>query len=77
MSKKPVTISLYTGAGGLDYGFEAVGFRTAVAVEFDDVCVKTLKRNRPSWPVIQDDINRVPTNTILRRAKLGHSNSTA
>ena len=28
-------LSLYTGAGGLDLGFEAAGFETAVAVEID------------------------------------------
>jgi DNA (cytosine-5)-methyltransferase 1 len=67
---KPTVISLYTGAGGLDYGFEAAGFRMAIAVELDPICVKTLRRNRPRWPVIQDDIHDVPTSTILRRGKI-------
>jgi DNA (cytosine-5)-methyltransferase 1 len=70
MSKQPSTISLFTGAGGLDYGFEAAGFRTAVALELDDACVKTLRRNRPRWPIIEDDIHRMPTRMILRMAKL-------
>jgi DNA (cytosine-5)-methyltransferase 1 len=67
--KKLTAISLYTGAGGLDYGFEAAGFRTAVAVEMDDRCVETLRLNR-RWPVINDDISAVPTQEILKKAKL-------
>ena len=67
--KKLAAISLYTGAGGLDFGFEAAGFRTAVAIEMDDVCVRTLRLNR-SWPVICGDINSVTTRRILAKAKL-------
>lgn len=67
--KKFAAISLYTGAGGLDYGFEAAGFRTAVAVEMDGRSVETIRLNR-RWPVIQDDINAVPTRDILAKAKL-------
>jgi DNA (cytosine-5)-methyltransferase 1 len=65
--KKPTVLSLYTGAGGLDYGFETAGFRTAVAVELDDICVRTLKQNR-RWPIISDDIHNVATNDILTKA---------
>jgi DNA (cytosine-5)-methyltransferase 1 len=67
--KKFTAISLYTGAGGLDFGFEAAGFRTAVAVEMDEVCVKTLRKNR-KWPVICDDINSVTSAKLLKKAKL-------
>lgn len=65
----PKLISLYTGAGGLDYGFEAAGFETAVAVEWDREACATLAKNRP-WPVIQNDIHAVPTAEILERAGL-------
>ena len=43
-------ISLYTGAGGLDLGFEAAGFSTCAAVELDNDARATLKANRPHWP---------------------------
>jgi DNA (cytosine-5)-methyltransferase 1 len=62
-------ISLYTGAGGLDLGFEAAGFQTRVAVEMDDACVATLSANR-RWPVIHRSIHDVPSTEILERADL-------
>lgn len=61
-------ISLYTGAGGLDYGFEAAGFETAVAVEFDHDCCETLRRNRP-WHVIERSIFDTPTAEILEHGR--------
>lgn len=63
-------ISLYTGAGGLDYGFEAAGFRTAVAVEMDAACCRFLEANRKHWPTIGEDIGAVGSEEILQAAKL-------
>lgn len=62
-------ISLFTGAGGLDYGFEAAGFRTAVALEIDARCCQTLRRNR-TWPIIERDLAEVPTSDLLEVAGL-------
>lgn len=62
-------ISLYTGMGGLDFGFEAAGFRTAVAVELDETCCSNLRANR-NWPVIQADISQVRSKEILKAAQL-------
>lgn len=62
-------ISLFSGAGGMDYGFEAAGFETRVALEFDRDCCATLRRNR-SFAVIERDIALVPTEEILAAGSL-------
>jgi DNA (cytosine-5)-methyltransferase 1 len=62
-------ISLFTGVGGLDFGFEAAGFTTTVAVEMDPVCCRTLRLNRP-WPVIEGDIHAVTSKKLLKTGKL-------
>ena len=69
MGTKPTVISLYTGAGGLDYGFEAAGFKTSVAIEVDHDSCETLRANR-RWPVIERDIHNISSEEILKRAKL-------
>lgn len=68
MSKRRA-ISLFTGAGGLDLGFEAAGFETAVAVEMDESAVQTLRSNR-NWPVLDRDIHSVSSAELLERAGL-------
>src|SRR5258705_204413 len=62
-------ISLFTGVGGLDFGLEAAGIKTAVAVEMDAVSCHTLRLNR-RWPVIEDDITDITSRRILRAAGL-------
>ena len=67
--KQRDVISLFTGAGGFDYGLEAAGFHISVAVEMDKWCVKTIKENR-EWRVIENDILRVSSEEILDTANL-------
>ena len=66
----PHVISLYTGAGGLDYGLEAAGFRVAACVENDPVGWLTIKKNRPSWKPVPDSIFDVTSRDLLNRAGL-------
>jgi len=55
-------LSLFTGAGGLDIGFERVGVRVVACVDNDPEACKTLRYNRPDWPVFETDIrNYWPT----------------
>ncbi len=68
MSRSPVLISLFSGAGGLDYGFEAAGFRTGAAVEMDHDCCETLRANR-KFPVFERSIFDVSTEEMLSAAK--------
>jgi DNA (cytosine-5)-methyltransferase 1 len=66
----PKVISLFSGAGGLDIGFEAAGFEIAVAVEQDPSCCKTLRANRPDCSIIEGDITAISTEEILSAAGL-------
>ena len=53
------TIELFAGAGGLALGVEKAGFNTLGLVEVDKDASDTLRRNRPEWRVINDDIANV------------------
>ncbi len=60
-------ISLFTGIGGLDFGFEAAGFDTVAAVEMDPVSCRTIRLNR-KWPVLEGDIHKIRSQEILAAA---------
>jgi DNA (cytosine-5)-methyltransferase 1 len=47
----PEVVSFFTGCGGMDLGFEAVGFQHVAAFEFNELFCKTLRRNRPKWDI--------------------------
>lgn len=53
------TIELFAGAGGLALGVEQAGFHTIGLVEYDKDAAETLKKNRPEWNVINDDIANI------------------
>lgn len=53
------TIELFAGAGGLALGVEQAGFEPLGLIEFDKDAADTLKKNRPNWNVIHDDISNI------------------
>ena len=67
---KPKIISLFSGAGGMDIGFELAGFETVIAVEYDSSCCDTLRLNRPDLKIIEGDISAISTAEILKVANL-------
>lgn len=52
-------IELFAGGGGLALGIEQAGFNTIGLVEFDKSASETLKKNRPEWNVIHEDISNI------------------
>lgn len=52
-------ISLFSGCGGLDLGFEKAGFNVVVANEFDKNILETFKVNHPNTKLIEGDIRNI------------------
>lgn len=77
-------ISLFSGAGGLDLGIEDAGFRTAVAVEWDEDAADTMEKNASAffpglkevvradlYPLVTGAEGGVTTREILRAGGFG------
>ena len=52
-------ISLFSGCGGLDLGFERAGFEIPIANECDPTIWETYKINHPSTKLIEGDIRNI------------------
>lgn len=64
---RPYTsVELFAGAGGLALGLEKAGFSVQGLVEFDKFAAATLRRNRPNWNVIEEDIVKATEMGIRR-----------
>lgn len=70
MRKKRICIELFAGAGGLALGLEQSGFEEVGLVEFDKTACETLRINRPTWNVIEEDIVEVSKRDLLKEFKL-------
>ena len=64
MKKK--CIELFAGAGGLALGLEKAGFEEIGLIEIDKKACDTLRLNRPSWNVIEEDIVEFSKKDLLK-----------
>ena len=64
-------LSLFTGAGGMDLGFEAAGFEPALCIEVDEDSRATLRHNRPNWRLAEPgNIYALDPDEVLQQAEL-------
>lgn len=70
--RRGLALSLFSGAGGLDLGAEAAGYRVAAAVEINSDAAATMEKNFSGLhgSVIQKDIFDVTTKELLAAAGL-------
>lgn len=68
-------LSLFSGGGGLDLGFERAGFSHLASMEILDICGDTLRANRPAWAVLSGEVAgdvRVAAFTRFRGVDIVH-----
>ena len=67
INNKPISISLFAGAYGLDLGLEKAGIQTVSLVEIEPDATKTISLNRPHLSVsaVPRDICEVSAQTLL------------
>ena len=63
-------ISLFAGAGGIDVGVNAAGFKTICAIESGPHCAATLRTNGRRKVVWQADVRVVDPERLLEVLRL-------
>ena len=66
---KPKIVSIFSGVGGIDLGFEKAGFETVFATDIWDKACQSLKANFPNTEVICDNIENIDFKKIKKNYK--------
>ena len=70
MELKKKLISLFSGCGGLDLGFEMAGFEIPLANEYDKTIYETFKINHPKTELIEGDIRKIDSSTFKKLGEI-------
>jgi len=68
--KGATVVSLFTGAYGMDLGFEKAGYEVLLGLDISDASYKNYKANRPRTPFIHGGIADYSATDMLREAGL-------
>ena len=72
MQSKPKVVSLFTGAGGIDIGFEKAGFDIVLAVDNWEPACDTITINNPNRLVLFKDIRGIDFHQVQDEYNLGN-----
>ena len=67
--KRPIALSFFSGAMGMDIGLENAGFDIRLACEVDKYCRQTIALNKPDTALL-GDINDYDASDVLQAANL-------
>ena len=64
---RPKIVSIFSGVGGIDFGFEKSGFQTIFATDIWGRACESLRENFPKAEIVQDDIQNIDFNEIKNK----------
>lgn len=68
---KPLVIDIFSGAGGLSYGFSERGFRILTAIDNDPQVIETFSKNIPTIkPLHETSVEKVCNKDFLKKLNL-------
>jgi DNA (cytosine-5)-methyltransferase 1 len=65
----PAIVSLFSGAGGMDYGFKLAGFKISAAFDMSAAAIETHKRNFPRSQSLADDLSELGPRGVAEAVK--------
>ncbi len=75
-SNSLTSLSLFSGGGGLDLGFDQAGFNHIGSFELIPICKETFKINRPKWKVFcgpeNGDVTKISWNSYKGKINIIH-----
>lgn len=60
-------LELFAGGGGLALGLEQAGLESVALIENNRFAAKTLRKNRPNWNIVEEDIRNIDFKTLKEK----------